>query len=91
MYIHGDANLLQYILNKILQKQQKSYPAVGMSREAYGESGDRVVAPAAKERCKFVGTISTPSITTTLKHCLLFINFLLLLCKFSWGKYELEW
>ena len=44
VHVNGEANSLQYIFNEALQKQ-KSYPVVGMSREAYGESGDRVVVP----------------------------------------------
>ena len=62
-----------------------------MSREAYGESGDRVVAPEVKDRCKIFGTIAIPSIIITLKAGLLFRKFLLLLYNFSPGKSELEW
>ena len=62
-----------------------------MRREAYGESGDRVVTPSVKEICKHFGTISTPYITTTLKYGLMLIKFNLLLYKFSRGKSELEW
>ena len=52
---------------------------VGMSKEAYGEICDRVVAPAVEDRCKNVGTISTPYINITIKDDFLFIKFLLLL------------
>ena len=38
MYNNGDAKLLQYILNEILQKQKKSYPAVGLSRQKIYEA-----------------------------------------------------
>ena len=63
--------------------KKKSYLDVGMSRVAYGESGDRVVAPAVKDICKHFGTIAIPPITTTLKAGLLFRIFLLLLYNFS--------
>ena len=62
---------------------------LGMIKEAYKESGDRVVAPALEEICKNFGTIATPSIIITLKADFLFIDFLFLLYKFSEGNYEL--
>ena len=89
MYIHGDANLLQYILNKILQKQQKSYPAVGMSREVYGEIGDIFVSPELKESCKHLASLTYLLSSPTLKLVCFSELFLLLFYNFSWGKYEL--
>ena len=62
---------------------------IGMSKEAYVESGSRVVAPAVEERCKYFGTIDIPSITIMLKADLMFRKILLLLYKFSGGKSEL--
>ena len=37
-------------LTRSYKTNKKYYPAVGMSREAYGESGDKVVAPEVKSR-----------------------------------------
>ena len=56
---------------------------VGMSKEASGESGDRVVEPEVEEGRKQFGTIKTPPITISLKAVLLFRKFLLLLYKLS--------
>ena len=39
---------------------------VGMSKEAYGENGDRVVVQAVVERYKNFVTIAIPSIAITL-------------------------
>ena len=77
-------------LNKSLQKQQKYYPYVGMSKDAYEESGYRFMVTEVEERCKVFDTIAIPSITTTLKADFLFRNFFLLILKLPQGKYELE-
>ena len=45
---------------------------VGMSKELWGENGDRVVAPTEEDKCKNFGTIPTPSINITLKANFLF-------------------
>ena len=78
-------------LTRAYKNNKNSYPAVYIISEAYGESGNRVVAPAVKQRCKTFGTISIPSISSTITVGFLFRNFLLLLFKFSQGKYDLEW
>ena len=64
---------------------------LGMSKEAWRESGKRFVAPGVEERYKNFGTIAIPFITITLKDNFMFRNFLLLLYKFSGRKYDLEW
>ena len=64
---------------------------VGMSKEAEGENGDRILVPAVEEICKIFGTISIPSITLTPKAYFMFIKILLLFYKFSGGNSELEW
>ena len=66
---------------------------VGMSKEAYRESGNRVVAPAVEYIWNNFGTIVIPyiSITVTLEADLLLRKFLLYLYKLSWGNSDLEW
>ena len=54
---------------------------VGASKEAKGESGNRIEAPAVKERCKHFGTVVIPPIAITLKADALFRKFVLLLYK----------
>ena len=62
-------------LTRSYKTNKKYYPAVGMSREAYGESGDRVVVLEVKDRSTYFGFIDIPSITTTLKSGLMTIFF----------------
>ena len=50
---------------------------LGMSKEAYGETGDRVVAPAVDEIYKSFGAISMTSIIINLKPDFLFRKVLL--------------
>ena len=50
MYNNGHANMLQYIFNERLLKQQNSYPAVGTSRK-------KIYAEQFKHKCLLlVGT-----------------------------------
>ena len=58
---------------------------VGMSKEAWGENGNRVVVTYVEEICKNSGTIATPYTTITLKADLLLISIIFLLYKLSGG------
>ena len=59
---------------------------VGIIKEAYGESVNRVVGPAVEWRYKKFRTIYNHSMNINLKAGFLFIDVLLLLYKFSRGK-----
>ena len=52
---------------------------VGMSKESYGESGNRIVAPSVDDICKNFDTFAIPYITINLKSDLMFRNVFLLL------------
>ena len=52
---------------------------VGMSKESYGESGNRIVSPSVDDRCKNFDTFAIPYITINLKADLIFRNVFVLL------------
>ena len=58
---------------------------VGSHKESYGESDDRVVAPAIEDRCKHFCTVGIPFTVVSLKIDVMFIYFILLLYNSSWG------